>query len=114
MLILASQSPRRAEILKQGGFDFVVRPAAVDETPLVGESPQAHVKRLARAKALTAIRLRMLDINVLMLVAAAGAVALGQWAEAGSVVLLRCSLMGCVHRNTSSCGALPVTTSFPS
>ena len=52
MLILASQSPRRAEILKQAGFDFVVRPAAVDETPLVGESPQACVERLARAKAL--------------------------------------------------------------
>jgi len=52
MLILASQSPRRAEILKQAGFDFVIRPAAVDETPLAGETPQAHVERLARAKAL--------------------------------------------------------------
>jgi septum formation protein len=52
MLILASQSPRRAEILKQAGFDFVIRPAAVDETPLADESPQAHVERLARAKAL--------------------------------------------------------------
>jgi septum formation protein len=52
MLILASQSPRRAEILKQAGFEFVVRPATVDETPLAGESPQACVERLARAKAL--------------------------------------------------------------
>jgi septum formation protein len=52
MLILASQSPRRAEILKQAGFDFVVRPAAVDETPLAGETPLACVERLARAKAL--------------------------------------------------------------
>jgi Cd2+/Zn2+-exporting ATPase len=39
-------------------------------------------------KATTAVRMRMLDINVLMLVAAGGAVALGQWAEAGSVVFL--------------------------
>ena len=39
-------------------------------------------------KAITAIRMRLLDINVLMLVAAAGAVALGQWAEAASVVFL--------------------------
>jgi Cd2+/Zn2+-exporting ATPase len=39
-------------------------------------------------KAWTAIRMRILDINVLMLVAAGGAVALGQWAEAGSVVFL--------------------------
>ena len=52
MLILASQSPRRAEILKQAGFEFVVRPTAVDETPLAGESPQACVERLARAKAM--------------------------------------------------------------
>jgi len=39
-------------------------------------------------KAVAALRMRLLDINVLMLVAAAGAVALGQWAEAGAVVFL--------------------------
>jgi len=39
-------------------------------------------------KAIAAVRMRMLDINVLMLVAAAGAVLLGQWAEAASVVFL--------------------------
>ena len=39
-------------------------------------------------KAATAVRMRMLDINVLMLVAAGGAVVLGQWAEAASVVFL--------------------------
>jgi len=43
---------------------------------------------LTTRKALTAVRMRMLDINVLMLIAAAGAIALGQWAEAGSVVFL--------------------------
>jgi Cd2+/Zn2+-exporting ATPase len=43
---------------------------------------------LTARKAWTAVRMRMLDINVLMLVAAAGAVALGQWAEAASVVFL--------------------------
>ena len=37
MLVLASQSPRRAEILSQAGIPFVVRPADVDETPLAGE-----------------------------------------------------------------------------
>src|SRR5258706_8388285 len=61
MLILASQSPRRAEILKLAGFDFVVRSAAVDETPLTGESPPACVERLARAKAL-AVEARADDI----------------------------------------------------
>lgn len=51
MLILASQSPRRQEILATAGINFVVRPADVDEGRLGGESPEAHVRRLARAKA---------------------------------------------------------------
>ncbi len=52
MLVLASQSPRRAEILRQAGIPFVVRTAPVDETPLPGESPEDCVQRLAEAKAL--------------------------------------------------------------
>jgi len=43
---------------------------------------------LTARKAVAALRMRALDINVLMLVAAAGAVALGQWSEAGAVVFL--------------------------
>jgi len=54
MLVLASQSPRRREILRQAGIPFTVRPAEVDETPLDGESPRAYVERLALAKALAA------------------------------------------------------------
>jgi septum formation protein len=50
-LVLASRSPRRSEILKQAGISFEVRPAAVDETPLTGETPRRHVERLAREKA---------------------------------------------------------------
>jgi septum formation protein len=52
MLVLASQSPRRAEILLQAGIPFTVRLAAVDETPLAGERPEDYVQRLAEAKAL--------------------------------------------------------------
>ncbi len=51
MLVLASQSPRRREILERAGIPFVVRPAPVDESRLGGESPDAHVRRLAREKA---------------------------------------------------------------
>jgi septum formation protein len=54
MLVLASQSPRRSEILRQAGIPFVVRPVEVDETPLAGESPRVYVERLALAKALAA------------------------------------------------------------
>jgi septum formation protein len=50
-LILASASTRRAEILREAGFSFVVLSSAVDETPFPGESPDVHVQRLAEAKA---------------------------------------------------------------
>ncbi len=51
MLILASQSPRRSEILREAGISFVVRPANVDETFLPAESPDDYVKRVAQQKA---------------------------------------------------------------
>src|SRR5215510_7582907 len=50
-LILASASPRRAEILRSAGLSFSVLSSAVDETPVPGESPVAMVQRLALAKA---------------------------------------------------------------
>ena len=50
--MLASQSPRRAEILRQAGIPFTVRAAPIDETPLPGEKPSDYVRRLAQAKAL--------------------------------------------------------------
>ena len=51
MLVLASQSPRRREILRQAGMEFTVRVADVDESALPGESPAGYVQRLAAAKA---------------------------------------------------------------
>jgi septum formation protein len=51
MLVLASQSPRRSEILRQAGIPFTVRVADVDESVLAGESPADYVQRLAAAKA---------------------------------------------------------------
>ncbi len=50
-LILASGSPRRAEILTAVGWEFEKRVADVDETALPDESPEDHVLRLAQAKA---------------------------------------------------------------
>ena len=55
MLILASQSPRRAELLRNAGFSFEVRPADVDERARAGEAPLEYVKRLAREKALAVL-----------------------------------------------------------
>ena len=50
-LILASASPRRAEILRDAGVSFTVVSSAVDETPYPGEAPVALVQRLADVKA---------------------------------------------------------------
>ncbi|HEY4906345.1 MAG TPA: Maf family protein [Candidatus Acidoferrum sp.] len=50
-LILASASPRRAEILHNAGYAFAVVSSAIDETPIPGESAEAMVARLADAKA---------------------------------------------------------------
>ena len=50
-LILASASPRRAEILHDAGISFTVLSSAVDETPYANETPQQIVQRLAAAKA---------------------------------------------------------------
>ncbi|MGC1463635.1 MAG: Maf family protein [Terracidiphilus sp.] len=51
MLVLASASPRRRELLVQAGFSFEVYPAHIPEEPLEGEEPFAYVTRLAREKA---------------------------------------------------------------
>jgi septum formation protein len=51
MLILASASPRRRELLAQVGYRFEARPAHIPEDPRDGEDPIAYVTRLAREKA---------------------------------------------------------------
>jgi septum formation protein len=50
-LVLASASPRRRELLAQAGYSFTVDAADVDESPRVGEKPDAYVLRLAVEKA---------------------------------------------------------------
>lgn len=52
MLILASASPRRLQLLTDAGMACTVDAANIDETPWPGESPRQHVERLAREKAL--------------------------------------------------------------
>ncbi len=55
-LILASQSPRRSELLRQAGFSFEVAPSDVDETVRPGEAPTAYALRVAKDKAAVAAR----------------------------------------------------------
>jgi septum formation protein len=51
-LVLASRSPRRAELLRAAGIEFTVRTVEIDETPRDGELPRDYVLRLAKEKAL--------------------------------------------------------------
>ena len=51
VLYLASRSPRRAELLRLLGVDFVLMDVAVDESPAPGEAPADYVRRVALAKA---------------------------------------------------------------
>ena len=52
MLVLASASPRRQELLRNAGIPFAVQPADVDETPRENERPRDRAERLAGEKAL--------------------------------------------------------------
>ncbi len=55
-LLLASASPRRRELLERVGVPVEIQPADIDESTREGESPEAYVARLARAKATAVAR----------------------------------------------------------
>jgi septum formation protein len=61
MIVLASASPRRQELLRSAGIPFTVEPANIDETPGAGEAPGECAERLAREKALAVWRTRPQD-----------------------------------------------------
>ncbi len=61
MLVLASASPRRQELLRNAGIEFVVHPANVLEIPKNGELPRAFAERMAREKALAVFAQRPND-----------------------------------------------------
>jgi nucleoside triphosphate pyrophosphatase len=50
-IVLASTSPRRQELLRNAGIEFIVRPADIPEIPVYGESPQVFAERMAAEKA---------------------------------------------------------------
>ena len=61
MLVLASASPRRQELLRSAGISFEVQPADIPEDPLPGEGARDCAERLAREKALAIARQRPHD-----------------------------------------------------
>jgi len=58
MLVLASNSPRRRQLLSLSGWEFSVLPVQVDERVIPAERPEDYVLRLARDKARAANRSR--------------------------------------------------------
>jgi septum formation protein len=62
MLILASASPRRQELLRNAGIPFAVQPTDIPEIAREGESAKACAERLAREKALAVFRERPEDL----------------------------------------------------
>ena len=62
MLVLASASPRRQELLRNAGIAFEVHPADIAEDSLPGEAAKNCAERLAREKALTVARQRPHDV----------------------------------------------------
>jgi septum formation protein len=62
MLVLASSSPRRQELLRNAGIPFEVQPAHIPENPLPGEGARACAERLAREKALAIAEKRPTDV----------------------------------------------------
>ncbi len=51
-IILASESPRRKDLLEQAGIDFIVIPSSINESDFSKEKPSDYVKKLSAAKAL--------------------------------------------------------------
>ena len=62
MLVLASASPRRQELLRNAGIQVVVQASDVPEIPKPAEEPRAYAERLAREKALAVLMQRPNDV----------------------------------------------------
>src|SRR5215471_3513935 len=99
-LVLASASPRRAELLAAAGYTFIVDPADVDESGRPGESPENYVLRIARDKART-VAARRRDADEIVLGADTTVVARGEIlakpADESDAVRMLEMLEGAVH-----------------
>jgi septum formation protein len=99
MLVLASASPRRQELLRNAGISFAVQPADIDESPRAGELPRECAERLAREKALAVWVTRpqavVLGADTIVVVDEA---ILGKPVDAADAARMLRQLSGRVHR----------------
>ncbi len=98
MLVLASQSPRRAAILEQAGIRFSVRFASVLEQREPGESPESYVRRLALDKARAVSRAPREIVLAADTIVVAGAEVLEKPSDIADAARMLEQLSGRVHR----------------
>jgi len=99
MIVLASASPRRQELLRSAGISFVVQAADIDETVLAGEAPRACAERLAREKALAVWRTRPEDVVLgADTIVVVNEIILGKPSDAENAIRMLRLLSGRVHR----------------
>ena len=99
MLILASASPRRQELLRNAGIEFEVQPADIVEDPLTGETAKDCAERLARDKALAIAQKRPDDIVLgADTVVVIDAQILGKPADSADAALMLRLLSGRTHQ----------------
>ena len=98
-LVLASSSPRRAELLTSAGFEFVVIPADVDETPRAAERPSDYALRVAHSKAARVVTGLPPDCIVVAAdtVVVSGGRMMGKPADAADAASMLRTLSGTVH-----------------
>jgi septum formation protein len=98
-LILASASPRRAELLADAGQPFEIETSGAEEMPEVGEIPVAFAARVARDKALTVARRRpgrwVLGADTIVLI---GSTILGKPRDAAEATTMLERLSGREHQ----------------
>jgi len=98
-LVLASASPRRAELLRAAGIRFEVVAAEVDERQHDGEDAESYVRRLAEAKAASVAALHpgrpVLGADTTVV---AGGVVLGKPRDAADAAAMLAQLSGRSHR----------------
>jgi septum formation protein len=93
-LVLASASPRRAEILRSAGFEFDVRPSGAHEWPYAGGDPAAYALALALAKAAAVAGELVLAADTIVVV---DGEVLGKPADAAGAASMLLRLSGRTH-----------------
>jgi septum formation protein len=113
-LVLASASPRRAELLRAAGIDFDVVVANVDESVRPGETPEQHVARLAEEKALRVLpqagHRPVLGADTVVVV---DNVILGKPADAADAARMLRMLAGRTHQVMTGVALIPARAAEP-